>query len=132
MLAELFADATGLDTDQPHALVVQESGEQADSVAAAADAGDRQVRPRAPRLAGELLAGLLADTIASGSVSSIVCATGTFDTTDASGSKGSSFDRYSSAGAVLDENRVFGITTTTTPSNVTDTLAAPSAVPFMK
>ena len=50
----------GLDADQLDALVVDEAGEGADRVRAAADAGDHAVR-QAARRGEDLLAGLVAD-----------------------------------------------------------------------
>ena len=40
----------GLDADEPHVLVVEEAGEEADRVRAAADAGDDRVREAVVRL----------------------------------------------------------------------------------
>ena len=52
--------ARGLDADQPHARVVEEAGEHADRVRAAADAGDDRLGQRALGLE-QLLARLAAD-----------------------------------------------------------------------
>ncbi len=61
VLAQTPAAAAGLDADQAHPRVFQEGGEEADRVAAAADAGDREVRRVGPRLALELELRLVAD-----------------------------------------------------------------------
>ncbi len=61
VLAERAAAAPRLDADQPHGAVVEEGAEQADGVAAAADAGDGEVGRRAAGGALELPSRLLAD-----------------------------------------------------------------------
>ena len=53
--------AARLDADEPRPRLVEEGAEQADRVAAAADAGDRQVRPGAAGLLLELPLRLVAD-----------------------------------------------------------------------
>ena len=60
MLAGLQPSAGAFDTDELHIGVIEEGGEHADRVAAAADAGDH-VSPAGALPAEALLAGLVAD-----------------------------------------------------------------------
>ena len=61
MLTEPVAFPAGLDADEPHLGALQKRGKEAQCVAAASDAGDRQVGPGAPGLLLELADRLLTD-----------------------------------------------------------------------